>query len=347
MVSMKKRSLLGITVAASLALLTALSLSLYSVCWHPNILVGKSSKQLYIPHNISFRELRDTLQKGDYLSSKTSFSFLARLMRYDRRIIPGSYQLTPNMSNWQALRLLRTGTQQPVKIVLHHVRDKADLAIKITQNLEISASAFEHLLHDLAFVSQYGFCPENVLTMFIPNTYELYWTISPEALFDRMYKEYQRFWNQYRASQAKCLNLTPVEVSILASIVQDETVRNEEASTIAGIFINRLNKKMPLQSDATIRYVLGKASVRRILYKDVTIDSAYNTYQRRGLPPGPLNVPERAMLDAVLNFTPHNYLYFSAKEDFSGYHYFTKSFEEHLHHARRYRKALNQAHVYR
>lgn len=344
---MKKKNQLRLAAFISLASFIIPLFLLYSVCWQPNILVREVSKMLYIPHGMRFRELQKTLQKEGYLSSVASFSFLARLMRYDHRIMPGAYQLTSNMNNWQALRLLRTGTQKPVKVVLHNVQNKSELAAKITQHLEMGAPAFEQLLNDSTFVSQYGFCLENVLVMFIPNTYEVYWTIGPKALFDRMYKEYQCFWNQHRINQAKNLKLTPVEVSILASIVQNETFRDEEARMIAGVFINRLNKKIPLQSCVTVRHALGNAAVRRIFYKDTTIDSPYNTYQYKGLPPGPLNVPEVAMLEAVLNLTHHPYLYFSAKEDFSGYHHFTKSFKEHLHHAKRYRKALNQAHVYR
>ena len=329
------------------ALLMLTILLLYSLFLRPNILVGKPGKQLNIPRGISFRGLIDTLQQEGYVSNVTSFSFLARLMRYDHRVIPGAYQLKPNMSNWQAVRLLRRGTQQPVKIVLHHVCDKAELAAKITHNLEISAAAFKQLLDDPSFVSQYGFHLENVLTMFIPNTYEVYWTISPEGLFARMYKEYQRFWNERRVSQAKRIKLTPVEVSILASIVQGETKKADEAPLVAGVYMNRLRKKIPLQSCPTLLYSLGDPSARRVLHKYKAIDSPYNTYKHKGLPPGPISLPSIAMIDAVLNFTSHSYLYFSAKEDLSGYHYFTQSFKEHLRNARRYQAVLNQGRVYR
>ena len=343
---MKKRSLLRVAAASSALLVLGLLL-LYSLFLRPNILVNKPGKQLNIPHGISFKHLKATLQQEGYLSSVTSFSLLARLMYYDRRIIPGAYQLKSNMSNWQALRLLRAGVQQPVKIVLHNVDNKTTLATKITQRLEISAAVFQKLLEDPAFVHQYGFNLENVLTMFIPNTYEVYWTISPERLFARMYKEYKHFWNERRLSQAKRLKLTPVEVAILASIVQKETNKLEEAPLIAGVYINRLRKKIALRSCTTLLHILGDPSARRVLHKYKAIDSPYNTYKYRGLPPGPISLPSIAMIDAVLSFTTHNYFYFSAKEDFSGYHYFTRSFQEHLRNARRYQKALNQARIYR
>ncbi len=344
---MKKRSLLKSAAILGSALLIITILLLYSFLLRPNILVGKPGKQLNISHGTGFRGLIDTLQREGYLSNVNSFSLLARLMRYDHRVIPGAYQLKPNMSNWQALRLLRRGTQQPVKIVLHHVRDKADLAAKITHNLEISAAAFKQLLDDPSFVSQYGFHRDNVLTMFIPNTYKVYWTISPEGLFARMYKEYQCFWNERRVNQAKRVKLTPVEVSILASIVQGETNKAEEAPLIAGVYINRLRKKIPLQADPTLLHSLGDPSAQRVLHKYKAIDSPYNTYKYKGLPPGPISLPSITMIDAVLNYTPHHYLYFSAQEDFSGYHYFTRSFKEHLRNARRYQAVLNQGRVYR
>ncbi len=342
----KKHLIRAVTAFGLVALILTLLLS-YNLCMRPNILVKKSGKQLSIPRGTSFRELKKILQQQGYVSNITSFSLLAHLMRYDRKIIPGAYQLATNMSNWKAIRVLKTGMQQPVKIVLHHAHTKEELAAKITQNIDINANDFKKLLDNPAFVGQYGFNMDNVMTMFIPNTYEVYWTITPEGLFARMHREYQQFWNASRRSQAKYLNLTPIDISILASMVQSETNKIEEAPLIAGVYINRLWKKMPLQSCPTLLYALGDASVRRVLHKYKDLDSPYNTYKYKGLPPGPISLPTVAMIDAVLNSTLSNYLYFVAKEDFSGYHYFSKSLKEHLRNARRYQKALNQTRVYR
>ncbi|XWN35210.1 MAG: endolytic transglycosylase MltG [Roseivirga sp.] len=313
----------------------------------PNILVGKPSKQLCIPHGITFQQLQDTLQKQGYVAHIHSFHLLARFLRYDRRVIPGAYQLKANMSNWEAIRLLRAGIQHPVKLVLHHISTKAELADKITRNLEMRPEDFSRLLNDPTFVGKYGFTTENVMTMFIPNTYEVYWTTTSEALFARMYREYQRFWHADRLRLSQRLQMTPQEVTILASIVQNEAFRREEAPMIAGVFINRLKKGIPLQSDVTVWHAVGDTSIRRILHKDTKVNSSYNTYQYKGLPPGPLNVPSIAMIDAVLNFAEHNYLFFCGKEDMSGYTYFSKTLREHLNHARRYQKVLNQARIYR
>ncbi|MFM2428582.1 MAG: hypothetical protein RL012_466 [Bacteroidota bacterium] len=344
---MQKRNLIRIASVAGSALLIVHLLLVYGLFMRPNILVEKPGKQLEIPHGMGFKALKKTLQQHGYVANLASFNLVARLVRYDRKIMPGAYQLETNMSTWKAIQVLKTGAQKPVKIVLHHVRTKEELAAKITQNIEINAADFKKLLDDSAFVSQYGFNPDNVMTMFIPNTYEVYWTITAEGLFSRMHKEYQRFWNTNRRSQAKYLKLTPIDVAILASIVQSETNKIEEAPLIAGVYINRLRKKVALQSCPTLLYALGDPSLRRVLHKYKDLDSPYNTYNYGGLPPGPISLPTIAMIDAVLNSTSSDYLYFSAKEDFSGYHYFTRSFKEHLRNAKRYQRALNQARIYR
>lgn len=344
---MKKRNLLRGVLAAAASLLLLVFLLLYGLLFRPNVLVGQAGKQLCIPHGTNFSSLQATLKQEGYLRHARSFRLLARLMHYDRRIVPGAYTLQTDMSNWEALRLLRAGNQRPVKVVLNNINSKADLARQLTRNLELSADEFEQLLHDPTFLDTYGFRPETVLAMFIPNTYEVYWTTSARNLFARMHREYQRFWNQTRTKQAKAIRLTPVEVATLASIVQKETSKADEAPLIAGVYINRLKKKIALGSDPTLLHILNDPTIRRVLNKHKTLDSPYNTYKYRGLPPGPICSPGIAMIDAVLNYTPHHYLYFSAKEDFSGYHYFARSYEQHLRNARRYQRALNRARIYR
>lgn len=343
---MKKKNIFFIAAGVFTALLSTLLL-FYYLFLYPNILVKQPSKQVHIKQGTSFSQLQDILEQGRYLSNTSSFRLLARLMHYDRKVIPGAYQLQSNMSNWQAIRLLRAGIQRPIKVVIHDVKNKADLAHQLTRNLEISANALEQLLYDPIFLDSYGFRLETVLAMFIPNTYEVYWNTSAKKLFARMHKEYQRFWNQARINQAKAMKLIPVEVATLASIVQKETSKVEEAPIIAGVYINRLKKKIALGSDPTLLYILNDPTARRVLYKHKTLESPYNTYKYRGLPPGPICSPSIEMIDAVLKYTAHDYLYFSAKEDFSGYHYFARSYEKHLRNARRYRRALNQARIYR
>lgn len=336
----------GLLTFGALFSLTTL-LACYYLAKRPNILVGQGQQSVCIPPGMSFQELQHKLHQEGYLGNGVSFRLLAHLMRYDRQVGPGFYTLRPNMNNWQALSLLRSRAQSPVKITLHNLRTQTDLAKKITKSLWIAAEDFQQLLGDVAFLAPYGFHPDNVLAMFIPNTYEVYWTTTPQALFHRMYVEYTKFWNKERLALARQLRLSPIEVTILASLVQQETNKLSEAPIIAGVYINRLKRGMRLQSCPTLIHVVGDPTVTRVLNKHQQIDSPYNTYLYTGLPPGPIAVPSIAMIDAVLHYQKHNYLYFSAKADFSGYHHFSTHFREHNRKGRHYRDALNKAGIYR
>jgi UPF0755 protein len=314
----------------------------YQICYTPNILVGKAPRELIIPDTANFRTVQQILHEGGYVQDLVSFSFLARLMKYDRLIKPGRYVLQPNMSNLQAIRYLRLGHQEPVMITFNNVRLVSELARKITRNLALTPEAFEAGLIAFAMHNTYGFTPENVLAMFIPNTYEVYYNISAEDLIARMYAEYRRFWNEERTAKAQALGLSPIQVSVLASIVQAETVKREEAPVIAGLYLNRLRKDMMLQADPTLVYASGDFSLKRVLNQHKEIDSPYNTYKYKGLPPGPINMPEIYFIDAVLNYKPSNYLYMCAREDFSGYHNFAATLTEHNRNATRYQQALTR-----
>jgi UPF0755 protein len=190
--------------------------------------------------------------------------------------------------------------------------------------------------------NRHGFNKENILTMFIPNTYEVYYQTSPADLIERMYEEYEKFWSSDRRSKAEKLGFTPIEVSILASITQAESVKKDEAPIIAGLYINRLKKGMPLQADPTLVFAVGDFTLKRVLNEHKEIDSPYNTYMYPGLPPGPVNMPEIRSLDAVLNYTPSDYLYMCAKEDFSGRHNFTGDYRQHTNNAIKYQRALER-----
>ncbi|MCS6973153.1 MAG: endolytic transglycosylase MltG [Cyclobacteriaceae bacterium] len=314
----------------------------YQICYTPNILVGKEPRELIIPDSATFKTVQQILHEGGYVQDLISFSFLARLMGYDKQIKPGRYVLRANMNNLEAIRYLRLGRQEPVMITFNNVRLIPELAKKITRNIAMTPAAFEAALIQFAMTNSYGFNKDNVLAMFIPNTYEVYYDVSPEGLIERMYEEYRKFWNEERMDKAKALGLTPVEVSILASIVQAETVKREEAPVIAGLYINRLKKDMLLQADPTLVYAWGDFSLKRVLNQHKEIDSPYNTYKYKGLPPGPINMPEIYFIDAVLNHKPSNYLYMCAREDFSGYHNFAATLTEHNRNAARYQQALTR-----
>eukprot|EP01132_Coremiostelium_polycephalum_P002985 gene2985-3727_t len=316
--------------------------ALYMIIQQPNALLGQEARWLFIYKNTTFTTLKDKLYQERYIANKTTFKYMAWLARYGAHVLPGAYKLTPGMSNWEMIQLLRKGKQEPVKVILHNIANKEDLAAKITHPLALAPADFYNLLMDANFLQRYGFTPENVLSMFIPDTYHVYWTISAEKLFDRMHQEYQRFWNQTRRKKAKQSNLSPIEVSILAAIVERETNKADEALMIAGVYINRIHRGMKLQSCPTILYIANDPTATRVLHTYLQIDSPYNTYLYKGLPPGPITLPSIQSIDAVLDHQKHSYLYFVAKEDFSGYHYFSTTFQEHQEKAKRYRKAIQQ-----
>lgn len=314
----------------------------YQIVYTPNILVGKQPRPLVIPRGAHFKDVQDLLHKGDYTQDLISFSFLSKLMDYDEQVKPGRYLLQPNQSNIQAIRLLRAGIQEPVKITFNNVRLISDLSEKITRNLTMKSAEFEAALIKFAMNNSSGFNKDNVLTMFIPNTYEVYFNVSPDELVDRMHDEFKKFWNEERRRKAEAVGLTPVEVSILASIVQAESVKHDEAPIIAGLYINRLKKDIPLQADPTLVFAVGDFTLKRVLNEHKEIDSPYNTYRNRGLPPGPVNMPEIFAIDAVLNYKKSDYLYMCAKEDFSGRHNFTHSYRQHINNAQKYQQALTR-----
>jgi UPF0755 protein len=314
----------------------------YQITYTPNILVGKNPRPLIIPRGATFKDVQRLLHEGDYTQDLISFSFLAKLMDYDEHVKPGRYVLEPNLTNIQAIRLLRAGLQEPVNVTFNNVRLVKDLSEKITKNLNMKAPEFEAALIKFAMNNPSGFNKDNILTMFIPNTYEVYFNVEPDELVARMHQEYQKFWDDERRKKAEATGLTPIEVSILASIVQAESVRHDEAPVIAGLYINRLKKDIPLQADPTLVFAVGDFTLKRVLNEHKEIDSPYNTYRNRGLPPGPVNMPEVFALEAVLNHTQSNYLYMCAKEDFSGKHNFTHSYRQHLNNAARYQAALTR-----
>ena len=312
----------------------------YQVVYTPNILVDQDDRLLIIKEGHGFADVQRELHDGNYVQDLMSFSFLAKLMNYDERIKPGRYLLKRNMSNREAVQLLRSGTQDPVNITFNNVRLIPELAEKMTRNLGMTPEELEAAIVKFAMSNSYGFNKDNIMTMFIPNTYKVYYDITPDALVKRMYQEYDNFWTEERKAKAKKIGLTPIEVSILASIVQAETIDGDEAPTIAGLYLNRLKQSIPLQADPTLKFAVGDFSLKRILNVHKEVDSPYNTYLYAGLPPGPINMPEINSLEAVLDYFPSDYLYMCAKEDFSGKHNFTSNYQEHMNNAIRYQRAL-------
>jgi UPF0755 protein len=312
----------------------------YQICYTPNVLVGKQDRIFVIPQGADFKHIQKEFHQENLVQDLMSFSFLSRLMEYRDNVKPGRYVLRANMTNLEAIRLLRAGIQEPVKITFNNVRLIRDLSEKITRHLNMKPEEFEAALIQFTVSNRFGFNKDNILTMFIPNTYEVYYNIAPEELIEKMHQEYEKFWSDQRKAEAKEIGLTPSEVSILASIVQAESVKPDEAPIIAGLYINRLKKGIPLQADPTLVFAVGDFSLKRVLNEHKEIDSPYNTYKYAGLPPGPINMPEINSLKAVLKYKKSDYIYMCAKEDFSGYHNFTSSYQQHINNAIRYQRAL-------
>tara|TARA_Y100001972_G_scaffold128663_1_gene190830 strand:+ start:23317 stop:24360 length:1044 start_codon:yes stop_codon:yes gene_type:complete len=340
------RKILVLVIIVFAVMLSSFGFYGYQIFFVPNILVDQQSRYFPIYDGTTFKELQNRLDDERIVGNLMAFSFVARIKGYDTEIKPGMYYLEEGMSNINAINMLRAGRQVPVRLTFNSARRLEDLAPKLTSSVQIDSADIAPLLASPEVSQSYGFDTLNFISMFIPNTYEVYWTISAEGILDRMKTEYDRFWNEKRKKLADSIGLTPQEVSTLASIVESETNMNDEKARLAGVYINRLKRGIPLQADPTLVFALGK-DVRRVINKDKEIDSPYNTYKYRGLPPGPIKMPSIPGIDAVLNHEDHQYLYFCAKDDFSGYHVFSKTLSEHNINAARFQRALNQRGIYR
>ncbi|OOG76751.1 endolytic transglycosylase MltG [Algoriphagus sp. A40] len=347
MQSEKRKKLLLILLISSSVLAISLTFYFYQVFFSPNtMVVSDQTYMLKIPSNGVYRQVANQLYDDKVINDALSFGFVAKVLGYQDDVKPGLYKIDPKMSNLDLVRMLRSGRQVPVKVTFNNVRTKEDLAEKITANLEVTQEQFLKMIQDSVFIRKFDFEEETIMSMFIPNTYEFWWNTSPEALFDRMHKEYQSFWTEERKQKAQAMGLSQKEVSTLASIVQAESQKSDERPKIAGVYLNRMKIGMALQADPTLVYATGDFTLKRILNVHKEIDSPYNTYKYTGLPPGPINLPDINSLNAVLNSEKHDYLYFCAKEDFSGYHAFASSYDDHMANARRYQRALNAANIF-
>ena len=313
--------------------------------YKPN--VRKSLYDLYIPTGSDYNDVINILLKDSVLIKNKSFQWLAQKKNYQNHVYPGRYIIDSSMSNNAIINKLRSGHQDPVKLIFNSIRTREQLAGKISKQIETDSISLINLFYNDSIVSGFGLKQETFTCIFLPNTYEFWWNTSANGFVNRMYKEYVRFWNEDRKEKAERLNLTPEEVTTLASIVDEETLFNDEMPKVAGVYINRLRKRMYLQADPTLKFALGDFTIQRVLNVHKQIDSPYNTYKRYGLPPGPISIPSIAAIDAVLNYENHSYLYFCAKPDFSGYHNFAKTLSQHNINASEYQRALNKERIWR
>ena len=320
-------------------------LNYYLKYFGPN--VTDNHEYLYIRTGATFNDVFDTIKKDGMVKDSATFYWAAQNMNYVDRVKPGRYHLHEGMSNRRLINMLASGTQEPVTLSFHNLRLKEQFAGFVSKKLEPDSLQILNLLDSTAFVQQYGFTPDNVYTMFLPNTYQIYWNTSPEKFFKKMHAAYEKFWTGDRRAEADVVGLDPIKVTILASIVDAEALHDDEMPTIAGLYINRLNKGMKLESDPTIIFAEKDFTIHRVLSRYLTINSRYNTYMNTGLPPGPIMMPSVNAVDAVLNYRKSDYIYMCAKEDFSGYHNFATNHADHLINAHKYQEALNERNIKR
>lgn len=309
--------------------------------------VTDKQEYLYVKSSDTFEDVVRTVAEQQLVKDARFFRYVAEAMEYPANVKPGRYKLTEGMSNRRLIGNLRGGYQEAVKFRFENIRLIANFAGLLAKNFEADSGAFMTILQNENVAESYGFTEENFFTMFIPNTYEIYWNTAPNKIIARFHDEYNKFWTADRKEKAAAIQLTPQEVGVLASIVKGEALHIDEMPDIAGLYLNRLEKGMLLQADPTVIFANNDFTIRRVLNRHLTIDNPYNTYRYKGLPPGPIMLPSIAAIDAVLNHSQHDYIYMCAKDDFSGYHNFAKTQAEHLINARKFQRALNERNIMR
>ncbi len=322
-------------------------LLIYRAIFGSNIKPVSQETTLYIPGGSTYKQTVDTLNANLEIRNIKLFEWIAEKKNYPALVKSGRYVIDKAMSYNGLINLLRSGKQSPVKVTFNNIRYLSDLAGRIGGQIEADSASIMNFLSEPENSRDDGFTKENVISVFIPNTYEFFWDTDAKELYSRMLKEYNRFWNEERREKAQAINLTQVEVAILASIIDDEVAKADEKPRIAGVYLNRIKRGIPLQACPTIKFALNDFTITRVLTEHLTIKSPYNTYLHRGFPPGPIGCPTIEGIDAVLNAEKHDYLYFAAKADFSGYHNFSKTLSEHNSYAAEYQRELNKRRIFR
>lgn len=344
---MDRKMLVGTFMVVFTVMLSSFSFYIWQIIYSPNILVGKEDQYFAIYPDQDFKTVQNQLYESRIVNDMVSFGVLAKLKKYNQLVKPGLYLLKADMTNIEAINLLRSGDQTPVELTFTQARKLEELPEKIANYMLFEEEEFGQLLLNDTTATFYGFDQYTFISMFIPNTYEVYWTDTPKELLDRMKREYEKFWNETRRSKAAEMGLSPHEIATLASIVEGETKKMDEAPKIAGVYINRLKRGIKLQADPTLVYAVGDFTIRRVLNVHKQVNSPFNTYLYAGLPPGPIALPSGAAIDAVLNYEQHGFIYFCAKDDFSGYHVFAKTLIDHNENARKFQMAMDRERIFK
>jgi UPF0755 protein len=340
----KRNKLLLSLLSVLLFVCIAAGIYLYNKVFQPFSLT--KTVYIHIGRENSYEEVIRQLNEKAGLPSEKIFRLLAERMNYPNKVKTGRYAIENGMTMPDAIRRLRSGNQAPVSLTFNNMRTGENLAGRIAQQLMIDSLSLLNVLNDPASAEKFGFDAQSFISMFIPNTYEVYWDTSIDNLLKRMKREYELFWNEERKEKAGKIGLTPVQVSTLASIVEEEATYADEYPIVAGLYLNRLNRGMRLDADPTVKFAVGNFSLRRILYSHLEVESPYNTYRHSGLPPGPIRIPSIRAIDASLSPTQHGYLFMCAKDDLSGRHNFATTGAEHARNAAAYHRALNMRKIF-
>lgn len=340
---------MAIAAILGLIIVGIVAFNIYSKAFTSNTTFTQKEVAVYIPTNATFEQVKEEI--NPFVKDMAKFEFVAKHRKYNINIKPGKFILKQNMHSYSLIQALRQNI--PVQVAFNNQESIERLAQRIASQLEPDSLDLIQAFFNPELVKENELNKENILSLYIPNSYEFYWNTSARKIASKLAKEYRKFWTNERKIKAQNKNLTPQQVSVLASIVQKETAKNSEKARVAGVYINRLQTGMPLQADPTIIFAIKKQAqnfdlvIKRVLNKDLEIESPYNTYKNTGLPPGPITMPDISSLDAVLNAENHNYYYFCANPDKPGYHSFATNYSQHLINARKYSNWINNLEINR
>lgn len=340
----KRQKSIGWIIGILLALVLAAGFYIYSMIFRPFSL--PETVYIYIDQGQEYEQVMEQLKEKTGLPSEKVFRLLADRMNLPNTVKTGRYAIEDGMTMPEVIRRLRSGQQAPVNLTFNNTRTLENLAGRVSRQLMMDSLSLLNSLHENARAETFGFDEERFPVLFIPNTYEVYWNTSIDDLLSRMKREYDAFWNESRKEKAERIGLSPAEVSILASIVEEEATYADEYPIVAGLYLNRLNRGMRLEADPTVKFAVGDFTLRRILYRHLEVESPYNTYKNSGLPPGPIRIPSIQAIEGVLSPQQHDYLFMCAKEDLSGRHNFAITHAEHARNAAAYQRALNERGIF-
>ena len=346
---MNIKKIITIVSVVLISVLMIYGLILLNQIFSANTKFAEKEVYVYVPTAATYNDVKKIV--APYVENINRFDLVASKRGYDENVVPGRFLLTKGMNSFAIVKAMRLNS--PVKLAFNNQERVEDLAGRVGSQIEADSLSLLTSFRDSIFLKENGFNEENVLAMFIPNTYEVYWNTSAVKFRDKMIKEYRNFWTKERVAKAEKPGLTPIDATILASIVHKESVKKDERPRIAGVYLNRLRAGMPLQADPTVIYAIKKKSndfeqvIKRVFYKDLTMSHPYNTYNNLGLPPGPIAMPDITALEAVLDPEKNDFIYFCASIDRFGYHEFAATYEEHTKNAKKYSDWINSQDVKR